>query len=145
MKKVRNKIIPSVFLLLIQNNKIFMLRRFNTGHQDGNYSLIAGHVEKNETPKQAIKREAKEEAGIEIDLDKLQLIHTVYRTMEERIDFFFTIDKWNGKPSNNEPEKCDNAAWFNFNVLPQNIAPYVKNALDNYFKNILYAEYKCLL
>lgn len=64
MKKQRHKIVPAVFLLLIKNNKVLLLKRQNTGYADGKYSLVSGHVDKGETMQEAIIREAKEEAGI---------------------------------------------------------------------------------
>ena len=45
----RFKMIGSSYLLLIENNKILLSRRFNTGYEDGKYSLPAGHVETGET------------------------------------------------------------------------------------------------
>jgi 8-oxo-dGTP diphosphatase len=41
--------IPASYLFLERDNRILLLRRSNTGYEDGNYSLIAGHVEANES------------------------------------------------------------------------------------------------
>ena len=46
MAKERNKIIPASYAVLIKDNKVLLVRRFNTGYEDGKYSLPAGHVEK---------------------------------------------------------------------------------------------------
>ena len=43
MIKNRFKLIPSVHLFLVQGQNILLLRRFNTGYEDGKYSVIAGH------------------------------------------------------------------------------------------------------
>ena len=45
----RFKVITAVHLILIENNKILLQRRYNTGYEDGNYSVVAGHVEENES------------------------------------------------------------------------------------------------
>ena len=37
----RFKLVVAVHLLLIENKKILLLRRFNTGYEDGNYSVVA--------------------------------------------------------------------------------------------------------
>ncbi len=62
--KERYKFICAVYLILIKENKVLLLKRANTGYEDGNYSLVAGHMDGNETIKQAMIREATEEAGI---------------------------------------------------------------------------------
>ena len=42
------KLIPSVYLLFRNGDKILLLRRANTGYEDGNYGLVSGHVDGNE-------------------------------------------------------------------------------------------------
>ncbi len=39
-----------------------------------------------------------------------------------------------------EPEKCDDLSWFNINHLPENIVPYIKQAIDSFLNNIIYSE-----
>lgn len=36
----------------------------------------------------------------------------------ERINYFFTVDRWNGEIKNNEPNKCDDLKWFDLDGLP---------------------------
>jgi len=78
--KERFKLIPLVGLILIKEDKILLLRRFQTGFEDGKYSFIAGHVDGNESMTEAMAREAKEEAGIIIDPGKLKHTLTMHRT-----------------------------------------------------------------
>ena len=54
----RHKVEPAVYLLIRQDSKILMIRRFNTGYCDGMYSLPAGHLDGAETVKAAAIREA---------------------------------------------------------------------------------------
>ena len=62
--KDRHKIIPATYVILRRGEEILMQRRLNTGYEDGNYGFVSGHVEKGETYRNAIIREAREEAGI---------------------------------------------------------------------------------
>lgn len=58
MSLARFMVRATVYLILIRNGSILFLRRFNTGWEDGNYSLITGHLDGQETVTQAMVREA---------------------------------------------------------------------------------------
>ena len=131
------------YLLLIKEDKILLLRRFNTGWEDGKYSLISGHLEGDETVKQAMIREAKEEAGINLNPENLHVVHTMHRKSNnnlEYIDFFLIADKWKGEPKIMEADKCDDIRWFYLKNLPGNTLPYIKQAIENYFNKVSFSE-----
>ncbi|MDD4662157.1 MAG: NUDIX domain-containing protein [Candidatus Pacebacteria bacterium] len=140
MIKDRFKTINAVYLIIIQGNNILLSERSNTGYFDGFYSLPAGHVEKGETLKEAMIREAKEE--LDIDLMSLDLVHVMHRLKEERISFFFKCISYQGAIKNMEEEKCNNLSLFDINDLPENIIPYIKEAIDFYIKKVPYSEKK---
>ena len=142
MTKERFKIVPSVYLILMKDNKILLSRRYNTGYFDDHYSFPAGHLDGGETLKQAMIREASEEIGIPLGSDDLELVHTMNRKMEnnERVDFFFVAKQWRGEPKIMETDKCDDLDWFELNKLPENIIPYIKQAIDSFLNNIIYSE-----
>lgn len=131
------------YLLLIKGNKILLLRRFNTGWEDGKYTLISGHLEKSETVKQAMVREAKEEAGINLDTKDLRVVHTMHRKSNddlEYIDFFLVARKWQGQPKIAEPEKCDEIRWFALNNLPGSTLLHIKLAIRSYANKVSFSE-----
>jgi len=53
---------------------------------------------------------------------------------------FFNTEKWAGEIKNMEPEKCDDLSWFDLNNLPENVIPYIRQALDCINKKIFYSE-----
>ncbi len=142
ISKDRHKIVPASYLLLEKDGKFLMLRRFNTGYRDGEYSLISGHVDPNESPRHTMVREAQEEAGIEILPEDLTLFHVCSRKAAdfERIDFFWSCSKWTGEPTNIEPEKCDDLSWFDKDSLPENMVPELRSALNGLQNDKFYSE-----
>jgi len=138
----RFKLIPTSHLILVDKGRILLLRRFNTGYEDGSYSVVAGHLDGNETFIQAINREAREEAGIEIRPEDLEVVHVMHRRgpNEERIDFFIRAQKWNGQLKIMELNKCDDLRWFDLDNLPENIIPYVGQAINCLTKKVFYSE-----
>jgi 8-oxo-dGTP diphosphatase len=138
----RFKLIGAVHLFLIRDTEVLLLRRFNTGYEDGNYSVPAGHLDGGEQVKSAAIREAKEECGIEISPEDLEVVGVMHRkSSDERVDFFLAATRWTGTITNTEPHKCDDLRWFPIDNLPLNIIPYVKHALDNYRKGIWFTEF----
>jgi mutator protein MutT len=132
-----------VYLLLIENTKVLLSRRFKTSFGDGMYSLPAGHVEENETPTQALVRESKEEINIDLATENIHFAHSMFRFAGDRVyvDYFFIADKYSGEIVNNEPNKCDDLAWFDIENLPDNTLDYVKLVLKNYKQGVTYSEF----
>ena len=133
----------AAYLILIQNQQILLLRRFNTGYEDGNYSFIAGKVAPYESFTQCIIREAEEEAGILVSAEDIKVVHVMHRNNPETqwIDVFFIAKTWTGEIINKEPNKCDDLSWFNLDTLPENMVPYIKQAIEAVKSNSFYGEY----
>jgi 8-oxo-dGTP diphosphatase len=147
MIKERSTVIPTVYLVLTENNRILLSRRYNTGFQDGKYSLPSGHLNgREETLIQAMVRETREEIGVRIEPENLELVHVMHRkqskpTDERRINLFFRASKWESEPRIMEPDRCDDLRWFNLNRLPRNTIPYVKQAIECVRNRLFYSEY----
>jgi ADP-ribose pyrophosphatase YjhB (NUDIX family) len=129
----RHTVVPAVYLVLRRDGKVLLARRFNTGYQDGNYSLPAGHLDGGETARQALARETKEEINVAVGVDDLRLLHVMHRKAEEgnheRVDFFFEATAWQGEPQIMEANKCDDLQWFDMASLPENTVEVVEQAL----------------
>ena len=132
----------TVHLLFFRDDKILLLRRFNTGYRDGEYSIPAGHVDGNETIRAAAAREAAEEVGVGIEKDDIFFSSVMHRNEgDERVDFFLFVSAWHGEPVNNEPNKCDDVHWEDIISLPRNTIPYVRQAIQNHLEGIHFDEF----
>lgn len=129
----RFRLVSAVHLFLLQDGKILLLRRYQTGYEDGNYSVVAGHLDGDETVVQAAAREAREEVGVDLALQDVHVVGVMHRrSNDERIDWFVACERWTGEVTNAEPEKCDELRWADPETLPPNVIPYVRRAIDNY-------------
>ena len=132
----------AVHLILEHNNEFLLQRRYNTGYEDGNYSVIAGHLNGNETIKEAMIREDLEEANITIDDKHLKIVGVMHRKDgDESIDYYLYTNKFSGNIRIMEPNKYDDLAFYKLDNLPDNIIPYIKTVLYNYKNNIIFSEY----
>jgi 8-oxo-dGTP diphosphatase len=132
----------TVHLLFFRGDQVLLLRRFNTGYADGQYSVPAGHLDGGETVIAAARREGLEETGVRINADDVAFSSVVHRKDgDERVDFFVHIRHWQGEPANTEPDKCDELRWVNINQLPDNVIPYVKKAIQNHRTGIPFNEF----
>ncbi len=143
VNRERFKLIPSVYALFIRDEKILLSRRFQTGFEDGNYGLVAGHADGRETMRETMAREALEEAGVRIDINDFELVVTMHQWCgdHERIDLFFIVKKWSGEIKNIEPNRCDDLSWFSLNQLPDNTISYIRAAINCYRDGIKYCEF----
>jgi ADP-ribose pyrophosphatase YjhB (NUDIX family) len=61
---------------------------------------------------------------------------------DESMYVFFLAEKWEGEIENKEPNRCEELIWATIEELPENIVPYVKDAIESYTKQIHFSEYK---
>jgi 8-oxo-dGTP pyrophosphatase MutT (NUDIX family) len=128
----RHTLPVAVHVLLLRGSDVLLLLRDNTGYEDGNYSVIAGHVEAGESVVDTAIREAREEAGIAVAPDDVRVVGVMHRRAGgERIDFFVAVRRWTGELCNAEPAKCAELRWFPLARLPENVVPYVRRAIEN--------------
>ena len=140
----------SVHIILINDNKILFQKRKGTKLWPGYYALPAGHIDEGETQYDALIREAKEELGIEINLNDVINNYVVLRrnffeidgkTLEPYIDYYFEIKKYKGIPKIIEEDKCDELLWADINNLPE---PFI-NYEGVFLKNKTITTYDCLI
>ncbi|HBG81675.1 TPA: DNA mismatch repair protein MutT [candidate division CPR2 bacterium] len=124
-------------LIVNDKNETLLLKRgASSKNEVGFWQKPGGEVEFNERVEDAIKREAKEELGIEIEiLDFLGYSdHIIKNEGQHWIGFNYLAEIVNGKPTNMEPHKIDEIGWFNINDLPENVNQTTLEAIEVYKK-----------
>jgi len=137
----RFKLVPESHLILVRGGEVLLLRRRGTDYEDGKLSVVAGHIDGGETAREAICREAREEAGIELAPDDLAFAQIVHRADRgERVSFFFTATRWQGEVRNLEPHKASELRWVSLDGLPDDMVPYVRQAIERWRRGEFYGE-----
>lgn len=132
----------AVHLFLIRDGRVLLLRRANTGYEDGSYSVPAGHLDGSEEVIAAAIREAREEIGIALAPSAVSVVAVMHQRSDvEYIDFFVSASEWSGEIVNAEPHKCDDLAWYPLEALPTNTIPYIRRALANYRRGLWFDSY----
>ncbi|MYD36260.1 MAG: NUDIX hydrolase [Dehalococcoidia bacterium] len=92
------------------------------------WDLPGGHIEGNESPEEALRREAREELGI--DVEEYHELGTVLDPVEPADIIVFAITTWHGEPTNAAPDEHSEIDWFTQGKLPESAA------LDCYRKEV---------
>jgi len=133
-----------VHVLLLRGDEVLLVRRCNTGFEDGKLSVVAGHVEPGEPVTQAALRETYEEVGVVLPPEGLRVVGVMHRKSgDERVDFFLAchLDDDGREPENREPEKCSELMWANLTRLPGDTIPYVRAGIENFRNGVWFQEF----
>ena len=123
----------------LENKKyILLMKRKNTGNDDGMYELPGGHLERNEDLYDAMIREIKEELLIDLNKEDINLIYLLHHYTGERLNFIFTAPINDLEPKIGEPNKCEELIWVNINKLPNQTTNKVKLIIKDIINKISY-------
>lgn len=123
------------------HGRILLGERQNTGWGDGQLGLPSGHLEDGESATTGAAREAEEEIGVLIKADNLRLVHFMHhRTDSGRVALFFEAREWSGEVTNMEPDKCAGWIFHDPASLPDNVLPYIGEALRQIAAGQHYSE-----
>lgn len=120
-----------VDIILYKNNKILLMKRKNTGSDDGLYELPGGHLEANEDLYDAMIREVKEELVLDLKNEDIKLVYLMHHYSGERLNFIFKSNIEALEPKIGEPNKCEELIWCDINELPDNTTKKVKLILND--------------
>ena len=118
--RVAGVVISDGSVLLIHRSP---LKRFYPGVWD----LFGGHVERDESPEEALRREAREELGI--DVLATRWLGQFCDPVESAVVHVYSVSSWEGEPVNAAPEEHTEMRWFDAGELPESEALEAYGAL----------------
>lgn len=121
-----------------KNETLLVKRALKSNNEAGFWSKPGGTVEFGEIVEDAIKREIKEELGIEIELIRPLAFtnHLIPSENQHWVAFNYLARIVKGKPKSLEPDKIEEVMWFKFDALPENLTQTTREPVDEYLKSI---------
>jgi 8-oxo-dGTP diphosphatase len=133
----------AVRLILEDQGNMLFLRQ--TKKNGGQFSLIGGNVEEHEFARQALAREASEEAGIQVDPSNMILTHVLHRHKlkkdETLLVLYFKATRFVGQPASLEPKKFLSVHWLPVSDLPDDVSKPTRHVLQCIQRNEIYSEF----
>ncbi|WP_406357384.1 NUDIX domain-containing protein [Streptomyces sp. NBC_01635] len=119
------------------------LRHPDSAFAPSTWHVLAGHCEQ-ESAITCLIREAREEAGLQIQPHDVELVHVVHHIDRAgdrpRMGLFFRARTWTGEPQLREPNKCTQWKFWDPAALPDDLVPYARVVIEGIRAGRLYSE-----
>ena len=139
-KRYKSVTCTDILLKKYIDNKLYILlmKRVNTGFDDGYFELPGGHLEAGEDIFGSMIREAQEELLIDLKELDIKITHILHHYNGNRINFIFEADIKDLEPKIGEPNKCSELRWVDINNLPKETTDKVKQIINNIINKNFY-------
>lgn len=146
---MKAKLKVALFLIILREEReqgqfeVLLQKRQNTGYMDGKWDFGAsGHLEDNgESFEEGMVREAKEELGIDVNPEMLEMVFVGHDPYEQYLKVFFEVflEDCAGVPRIMEPEKNARLKWVLATDLPKDAIPYLQTVLECINQDVHYS------
>jgi mutator protein MutT len=126
-------------IIVDNRGRLFLGRRgIKAKNERGLWEFPGGSVEFGETLAQALRREMREEFGIEITVGKLLDVvdHILKEEGQHWVSPTYLCTITAGEPHILEPEKCAEIGWFHPDAVPQELTQISRENLSHYLQHI---------
>jgi 8-oxo-dGTP diphosphatase len=109
-----------VDVLIVENNKILLVKRALHLSNPGKFAVPGGYVNRDETCEDAAKREAREETGYEVNIEKfLEVVDNPNRAGEDRQNISFVYLAHPLEKVSTPDDEQTEVTWFDLDNLPK--------------------------
>jgi 8-oxo-dGTP diphosphatase len=140
------KIPAYVGIILKKENQVLLVQRHeNSKWMPGYWNFPGGLLEENETLTAAAAREIREEVGVIVNptnftFSHIIQVHANISKLQDILGAYFITEQWDGAPTNCEPDKHSNVAWFDLNDLPEQMTEHALLAINSLKTKTCYYE-----
>jgi 8-oxo-dGTP diphosphatase len=117
--------------VVIIKDGMTLLAKRKGSHAAGSYGSLGGYVEFGESPVEAVKREAREELGIEIGNIRFVSCTNMMKYGKHYLDVSFVAEIVSGDPTIQEPDRIESVGWYPLDALPEPLFEPVRIVLDS--------------
>lgn len=119
-------------VMILKDGKVLLGKR-KGAHGAGDWSFPGGHLEYMEGFEECVRRETKEECGIEIkDIRFLCVGNLKIYAPRHYIHVGFSAEWKEGEPKIMEPDKCEGWEWFSLSELPKPLFHASEMMIESY-------------
>jgi 8-oxo-dGTP diphosphatase len=120
-----------IVILLFKDGKLLLGKRKTKEGTAGMYGTCGGHLEHLETFEMCAKREAKEEADVEIEnVEFVGVVNVREFAPLHMIMIILRADWKSGEVRNCEPDRHEDWGWFDLNALPSPMTPATEKGIQ---------------
>jgi 8-oxo-dGTP diphosphatase len=126
-------------VLVDSGGRLFLSKRGpDSRNERGLWEFPGGSVEFGERLTDALKREIREEFGVEIEVGELLDVvdHILPNEGQHWVSPTFICRIVSGQPQILEPRKCSAIGWFNSNEFPPDLTEITSQNLQHYIHNL---------
>lgn len=122
------------FIINSKGEILLCKRSMKARNEKGKWEAPGGQVHFGETREQAIKREIKEELGVDIEIVSVLNVadEILEKDKQHWLPTTFLVRIKKGEPRIMEPEKCDEIAWFSLDKISKNLSYITSLDLKEY-------------
>lgn len=129
-KALRPKV--GVGIAVTKLDKVLLGKRKGS-HGAGYWSFPGGHLEYGETPVECVRRELREEAGIEPQsIFSGPWTNDVIEGTKHYVTLFMFVPEFSGTVQLLEPDKCEGWEWFAWEELPSPLFLPVRTLVETF-------------